>query len=457
MNDETTDAAIDITNEGEFVRGTWVNPNVPGYMPQRLGTRWGTSFELSEGGPSIVRAIFGSMVILTDELTDWASLSDDDLLRQMLEASVRQAVEQQESIEEQPLSNLRYGAIGLIGGTLDATQNGAQRIANVADSVTRMAGRFVGPVWDSLLFAPLHSPLMKVERAGKEKVNEWILRGRIEEVRSRALAEVGINNFVEESVTELTENAQVQMIVQQVIASQSKGLLTQILEEIRERFVSLDLLLLNKLRREPVAAPNSRDSYVSQLAERRPQYSLAELNRSLAGTYAGPLARLVAFGVDVILLIFATALISSLVSATLALFGLTDIVLTFLLSGRPIATLILTLIMMANFLILGFYFVLSWNLIGSTPGDLVMGLRVVKTDGNSVSFLHSFLRLIGAIVSAVFLFIGFIWALFDSRRQGWHDKIAGTYVLYDWPAKPEEDFLHERLSTELEGRTVGQQ
>jgi uncharacterized RDD family membrane protein YckC len=171
------------------------------------------------------------------------------------------------------------------------------------------------------------------------------------------------------------------------------------------------------------------------------------------------LGRFAAFVIDLTILILAAGLISSFISATLALFGLTDIVVSYLLSGRLVSSIILFLILMANFLLIGFYFVLSWNLIGSTPGDLVMGLRVVKTDGENVSFWRSFLRLIGAVVSAVFLFIGFIWALFDRRRQGWHDKVGGTFVLYDWPAKPEEEFLHEQVMVgfEPEARRVGQQ
>jgi uncharacterized RDD family membrane protein YckC len=26
-------------------------------------------------------------------------------------------------------------------------------------------------------------------------------------------------------------------------------------------------------------------------------------------------------------------------------------------------------------------------------------------------------------------FLGFIWVAFDKRKQGWHDKIAGTVVI----------------------------
>jgi uncharacterized RDD family membrane protein YckC len=235
--------------------------------------------------------------------------------------------------------------------------------------------------------------------------------------------------------------------IQQVIASQSTGLISVVLEEIRQRFVSLDQLLLSKLGRGQIADPDFRDSYLREMAERWPQYRLAELNLSLAGTYAGPLARFAAFLVDVFVLIIAAGLISSLVGATLALFGLTDRVISFLFSGGLVATIALALVLLFNFLLLAAYFAFSWSLIGATIGDLVLGIRVVNKEGENTSFGRSFLRLFGAVISAVVLFLGFIWAVFDRRRQGWHDKIAGTFVLYDWPAKADEQFLHDRLTS----------
>ena len=36
------------------------------------------------------------------------------------------------------------------------------------------------------------------------------------------------------------------------------------------------------------------------------------------------------------------------------------------------------------------------------------------------------------LISAI-LFLGYLWILFDNRRQGFHDKIAGTFVVYSWP------------------------
>jgi uncharacterized RDD family membrane protein YckC len=45
----------------------------------------------------------------------------------------------------------------------------------------------------------------------------------------------------------------------------------------------------------------------------------------------------------------------------------------------------------------------------------------------------------------VLFFLGFLWIFVDRRRQGWHDKIANTYVIYTWAAKPDERFLAKRI------------
>jgi hypothetical protein len=42
---------------------------------------------------------------------------------------------------------------------------------------------------------------------------------------------------------------------------------------------------------------------------------------------------------------------------------------------------------------------------------------------------RALVRYFGYFVSGIVLSLGFLWATFDSRRQGWHDKIARTYVI----------------------------
>jgi uncharacterized RDD family membrane protein YckC len=78
------------------------------------------------------------------------------------------------------------------------------------------------------------------------------------------------------------------------------------------------------------------------------------------------------------------------------------------------------------------YFIGFWSLRGQTPGMIPFRLRVARaTDGSRPDWVISLLRYVGLIISAIPLFLGLIWAAFDSRKQGWHDKIAGTVVVRD--------------------------
>jgi uncharacterized RDD family membrane protein YckC len=75
------------------------------------------------------------------------------------------------------------------------------------------------------------------------------------------------------------------------------------------------------------------------------------------------------------------------------------------------------------------YFVFLQGFGGRTIGKMVLGIRIIREDGESIGLREAFIRWVGYIVSTIFLFIGFIWALFDPKGQTWHDKFAGTYVV----------------------------
>ena len=79
------------------------------------------------------------------------------------------------------------------------------------------------------------------------------------------------------------------------------------------------------------------------------------------------------------------------------------------------------------------YLVFFWSSMspwaGQTIGMKLLNLRVVKTDGSDLSLVIALIRYVGFFVSGLVLCIGFIWAAFDPNKQGWHDKIAGTYVI----------------------------
>jgi uncharacterized RDD family membrane protein YckC len=76
------------------------------------------------------------------------------------------------------------------------------------------------------------------------------------------------------------------------------------------------------------------------------------------------------------------------------------------------------------------YFPLCWGILGQTIGMMPFGIRIVRNaDGGKLTWGNVILRLIGWFVSAFVLYIGFIWAAFDSRKRGWHDMIGGTVVI----------------------------
>lgn len=71
-----------------------------------------------------------------------------------------------------------------------------------------------------------------------------------------------------------------------------------------------------------------------------------------------------------------------------------------------------------------------WVKYRATPGKMLFGAVVVDArTGQPITPLQGVLRYLGYFVSSMILFLGFIWVAFDARKQGWHDKIAGTVVI----------------------------
>jgi uncharacterized RDD family membrane protein YckC len=82
-------------------------------------------------------------------------------------------------------------------------------------------------------------------------------------------------------------------------------------------------------------------------------------------------------------------------------------------------------------LVLSFvYFTLLWSYMGASIGQRLLGLHVLDaTTGQPITFGKAALRWLGLFISFAVCAIGVIWVAFDSRKQGWMDKIAGTVVV----------------------------
>lgn len=75
------------------------------------------------------------------------------------------------------------------------------------------------------------------------------------------------------------------------------------------------------------------------------------------------------------------------------------------------------------------YFAGMWTWKGATIGGMLLGHKVVRTDGRPIELSVAFVRSVSSILSCLVGFLGCMWAGWDREKQTWHDKIAGTVVV----------------------------
>ena len=83
---------------------------------------------------------------------------------------------------------------------------------------------------------------------------------------------------------------------------------------------------------------------------------------------------------------------------------------------------------------MGTIFILFWIYKNSTPGKMLF--KSVIVDANTLSApstSQNIIRYLGYFLSFLPLGLGFLWIAFDQRKQGWHDKLAGTVVIIGKP------------------------
>jgi len=142
--------------------------------------------------------------------------------------------------------------------------------------------------------------------------------------------------------------------------------------------------------------------------------------------YAGFWIRFVAFIIDAIIL------------------GVINMVLSFALIGGSMGAGMMSGdgdyssfgIMLAVYYILAlginvaYYSLMESSARQATLGKMAVGIKVGNEQGGRISGLNAVGRYFSKIISGIILFIGYIMAAFDVRKQALHDKIASTVVYY---------------------------
>lgn len=71
-----------------------------------------------------------------------------------------------------------------------------------------------------------------------------------------------------------------------------------------------------------------------------------------------------------------------------------------------------------------------WIRFYATPGKMLLNLKVLDAKtGEGLTVMQAIGRYFSYIISAIPLLLGFLWIGFDKKKQGWHDKLAGTVVI----------------------------
>ena len=83
-----------------------------------------------------------------------------------------------------------------------------------------------------------------------------------------------------------------------------------------------------------------------------------------------------------------------------------------------------------NYILPAITVLLFWVYKSATPGKMATKLTIVDAKTGGKPSTGQFIgRYLGYYVSVIPLFLGIIWVGIDKRKQGWHDKLAGTVVI----------------------------
>jgi uncharacterized RDD family membrane protein YckC len=179
--------------------------------------------------------------------------------------------------------------------------------------------------------------------------------------------------------------------------------------------------LVDLVRRQLVGL----DAIVNRGVTRLLRREIPPRSRTVTGEYAGIVSRATATALDI--LIIATTFTVGLAGVNL---------LTTAFWGVGVRRALPATIALAVF---AFCYAFGFLAVaGRTPGQGIIGLRVVRSDGGTIHPGQALRWVVGFPLSVVLLGLGFVPILFQREHRALHDLIAGTAVVYDWGERPAE-------------------
>lgn len=166
---------------------------------------------------------------------------------------------------------------------------------------------------------------------------------------------------------------------------------------------------------------------------------------NLQGQYAGFLSRAAAFSTDMLIISLILVVVNWFIPAMMTQFLRIDLY-SCSASARTVYVMYTCKFIQAALLVFTIFFpflyaIFFWVFGGQTPGKYLFGLRVVRMNGHRMTILVGIIRCFGYALCILSLGLGFLNVLINDRRQGWHDRLARTCVIYAWEAHQNEAFL----------------
>ena len=258
--------------------------------------------------------------------------------------------------------------------------------------VSRLAdGALAGPLPEELAQSVIeHHVLERI-------VGELARSGELDRLVANALG----SPLTKELTDRIVRSDEFRSAIRQIVGSpelraalteQTAGIFDDLIAELRRSAVRMDDGVEQAIRRPPRAAGN---------------------------LYAGIVSRSVAFGVDLFLIVAIFTVLSGFGALITSLVG----------TLRP-TWLVDVLLGAGGAIVAGGYLILFWSGAGSTPGMHLLQVRVRGPDGDSPSVARAVVRTFGTWLAIIPLFAGYLPVLFDKRRRGLPDYLAGTEVVY---------------------------
>lgn len=294
---------------------------------------------------------------------------------------------------------------------LGAGARGAERIAGATG-----VDKAIEDATEEAIVRALRSPA--VERA--------IARVLVEEnAIGRALDEALTSDEVARAVVDALDSEVADRVWEELLASPKAQMLVERIAEapeVRAAIAQQGVGLITDIGRRLTVLTETLDDAAERVVHRMLNKPGHEAETNQVGLVTRALAGVVDLALISALLSIGFGLLASIIPAVsggsdgLSIWG----VFTFGFIGYVIG---------------GSIFAAFWALVGQTPGMRFLSIHLDAGGSQEIGLRRAVKRLFAVPLSLIPLGMGFFAILLSPERRGWHDRIAGTTVLYDEEVK----------------------